>query len=448
MSKRTSSRKSKVPSYVRDQINTADEAQPGAADDLTQKLNKIRAQLKAGNVLDQPKLDDLQAIKSTLGPSDYTQSLDDYNNLNRMKLIGNFDTRAKTFGGGISETGTAKALLTPHLSLFPIGGTAMLAHTALGLSGIHGTAAAIGLPVGQAVVRSGVRGFDNLLGNRNPLDQFTRRFRGDVSPTLGSEPTMTPGAAAPLGPTVTPDITAPVDNLLGNSSQLQPQGPQAPMGAPSPSVPAAGPSMLTRLSQRLGMSSAAGDPTATGDPLAPAATPAPRAPASPLNFRDVLAQRKLAQSAMDKASMTPEASVSPEALGSRGDVSMAKQAAARANNTNITGDTISTTKDGSTVVADASSVAKQAAWAAAVRKRIGVRSEAIDEAKQAVDNDAVAIDQLDQLKSDLTAQHLPSQDAAKAVIEAHVRKMAHRHQHAVRKVLSHNHRLMSTFKPV
>ena len=68
-----------------------------------------------------------------------------------------------------------------------------------------------------------------------------------------------------------------------------------------------------------------------------------------------------------------------------------------------------TTKSGNTVTADASLVGNEKAWKAAVRKRDAVRAGVIEDAKAAVGDDPVALDQLQQIKSDLTNQSLPTQ---------------------------------------
>lgn len=73
-------------------------------------------------------------------------------------------------------------------------------------------------------------------------------------------------------------------------------------------------------------------------------------------------------------------------------------------------------------------VQNEKAWKAAIRKREAVRDGVLADAKEAVGSDPVALDQLQQIRSDMTNQSLPNQEAAKAMIEKHISRMAHHHQ--------------------
>ncbi len=154
------------------------EKQPGYDADVRQQLDAVRGKLRAGEVVDP---EDISGIKDQLGGfrqgADLVTSLTDYNNLNRMKEIGNFNPGTKSFAGGIAEAPGAKDILTPHLGIIPVGGGAIATHMLLGIGGLgHIGAGVLGIPALQYVLRSATRGVDSLLGNRNPLPEFTSRL--------------------------------------------------------------------------------------------------------------------------------------------------------------------------------------------------------------------------------------------------------------------------------
>jgi hypothetical protein len=423
------------------------EKQPGYNADIRQKLNGVRDQLKDGKVVDPQAINDIGDALRPIAPvgnepsgmvarqSDkLVQALQDYNSLNKVKAAGNYDPQAQTFGNKVTGLGALanSPALTPRWNPYHMGLEGMALHYLTGMAGIPSVAVAAGLPLSQMAIRAGVRGLDSATGMRsNPLDQFTSRFgqgsndsalpRGDVtSAALASN-------SVPLGPvdTSVTDATSSVDSLL--HPQQQP---------------------------------ASRRQTATQQPQAPAPAQPKASPETPVvNFRDVLEQRNLlakAQALSDKQQAKANTLVD-NGVGSiaRANALQAAQEpvaapvtqeAASGRNTPIEGDTISTSKDGHTVVADANSVAKQAAWAAAVRKRIGVRSDVMNEAEALVDHDPQALPQLAQIRSDLSAQSLPSQEAARQMIDKHLAKMKPHHRAAVRHLL-HSPRMMSTFKP-
>ncbi len=158
------------------------EKQPGYDADVRQQLDAVRGKLRAGEVVDPQDIGD---IKDQIGGfrqgADLVTSLTDYNNLNRMKEIGNFNPGTKSFAGGIAEAPGAKGILTPHLGVIPVGGGAIAAHTLLGIGGIgHIGAGVLGIPALQYALRTATRSVDNLLGNRNPLPEFTSRMASDT----------------------------------------------------------------------------------------------------------------------------------------------------------------------------------------------------------------------------------------------------------------------------
>jgi hypothetical protein len=133
---------------------------------------------------------------------------------------------------------------------------------------------------------------------------------------------------------------------------------------------------------------------------------------------------------------------------------MVKQAAARAAvvnrvspaNTDLSGRaTISTTKNGHTVTNDASSVAAQKPWAAAVNKRIGIRSEVIKGAREALGAHAGGHKELAQLESDLTALNL-DRPKARALVESVVQRLPIEKQAKVKAALDIP-ALWSTYHP-
>jgi hypothetical protein len=430
------------------------EKQPGYDADIRQKLNGVRDQLKDGQVVDPQAISDIGDALRPIAPvgdepqnmvarqSDkLVQSLQDYNSLNKVKLAGAYDPQAGTFGNKVTTLGAianSKAL-TPRWNPYHMGLEGMALHYLTGMAGVPSVAVAAGIPAAQAIVRSGVRGLDGALGMRsNPLEQFTSRFGGAGDTRV------------PMGPV----DTSSVDNLINPQEGVSPLTTQAPQAPAAPQAP-----VVASQSRPLAMAGAA------------------------VNFRDVLAGRQAlakAQAISDKQEAQANglaAKVAPQLSGladngsplsmlqasqalQRVQASQARQAkAARApiadeaqvspetSDTPITGDTISTkTKSGNTVTADASQVANPKQWRAAVAKREAVRDGVIAEAKAEVDHDPVAVKQLDQIRSDMTNQSLPTQEAAKTMVDKHLKRMAPRHRAAVHKVL-HSHALMSTYHP-
>jgi len=203
------------------------EKQPGYDSDIRQALDSVRGKLRAGEVVDPQNISD---IKDQLGGfrqgADLTQSLTDYNNLNRMKEIGNFNPGTKSFAGGIAEAPGAKGILTPHLGVIPVGGGAIAAHTLLGIGGMgHIGAGVLGIPALQYGLRSATRGVDSLLGNRNPLPEFTSRMASD-------SPSAQPGSSLPNFRDELVKAKAAAKAQAQVSKQQSSEAPQAPAAPP------------------------------------------------------------------------------------------------------------------------------------------------------------------------------------------------------------------------
>ena len=269
------------------------EKTPGYDDAIRQKLKAISTQLKAGQTLTDTHLSNLDDIAGAVGNTkpggDLVNALTDYNNLNRMKQIGNYNPQTKTFGGGISGTAIGQKLMSMKL----------LGMEGAGDFALHMAGYGLGLPPG-AITGAGLglaataRSVDKLLGNRNLLDEFTSRFGSGDNPV-------------PIGPV----DTGSVDQLLN------PQGQQA--GANLVRLATQAPSTL--------------GPTVRDDIGRIATEGLP-------NYRDILNQRKLSQSAMDRSNAMVDNGVS--SIAKANVLKRAQEAAvpptSQATDTPITGD--------------------------------------------------------------------------------------------------------------
>lgn len=155
----------------------------GFQDDTKLTLDNIKTQISKGEPVDQGTLDDLRSRFGGMREGeDLVNSLEDANSLNKIKQFGAYDPGTKSFGGGISNTPFAKQFLSPFNNprheIGQAAGIGALSHYLFGLEPATATAIGLGVPAAQYGIRGATRGVDSLLGNLNPLSEFTQRFGG------------------------------------------------------------------------------------------------------------------------------------------------------------------------------------------------------------------------------------------------------------------------------
>lgn len=165
--------------------------QSGFKDDTHELVADVNSKLKGGEVVDK---ETLGKLKDRLGDhhedSAWFDSVQDLNSLNKLKAIGNFDTGAKTFGGGITGSKTGSAVLNPFGALNKyVVGPAEAIHAGLGAMVTGAKLAAfdptlgMGYLLAQRGLRKGAGAIDSFRGVDNPTQHFMERFGNSEAPT-------------------------------------------------------------------------------------------------------------------------------------------------------------------------------------------------------------------------------------------------------------------------
>lgn len=145
-------------------------------DGTAETLSRVQRDVAAGR---KPSPNDMQTLSDGLGVVPHgaalVTALGEQSVLNTIRSLGNYDTSAKKFSGGMASSPGVQQFINPSHHLALIGNIGALGST---MSGLVSGGVAAALPAAQAGTYVALRAADALTGKRSPTSQFINRFGG------------------------------------------------------------------------------------------------------------------------------------------------------------------------------------------------------------------------------------------------------------------------------